>query len=323
MERPENSGKNIINSENLKGDFDFFDLLRILWKRRYIILLGTAAIVVIIAVVSFSTPSIYRSKTVVKPGLSHIDYAERKYVPLDTPQEMKLLIETEMQYKVAEEKSKSKDTQASFPLIFKVLANNSNHTVTVFYDSPIQDDGITSLQLLLDALKESYHQKLHPFLFKFERGIALAQKELMLISKDQGFINASLNAILIRFEKFNLQNNSAVGNPESPQKVDHYLAEYTAIIDRIARLKQTRSAIILKSASLNDEIKKMEIEKKNLTAMQVMQPPTTISVPNRRNLILNLIAAPVVGFCLMVFLVFFFEYLRNLIPKIKQKKIFE
>jgi uncharacterized protein involved in exopolysaccharide biosynthesis len=88
-------------------------------------------------------------------------------------------------------------------------------------------------------------------------------------------------------------------------------------------LKQAQSANVLKSASLNNEIKKMEIEKKNLYPMRVIQPPTTISVPNRKNLILNLIAAPVVGFCLMVFLVFFFEYLRNLIPKIKQKKIFE
>lgn len=323
MEEFDKSGQDIRDKENRQRDFDFFDFLRILWKRKYIILAGTAVIVVFIAVLSFSAPSVYRSQTIVKPGLAHIDYAKRKYVLLNTPAEMKIIIETEMKYKVAEQKSKSTDTPESTPPNFLVLANNKNKTVTVSYDSPTQDDGITSLQLLLDALKESYHQKLQLILFDFESGIALAQKELTLISKDQGFINSNLNAILTRFEKFNLENNSAIGNPGTSNEAGRYLAEYTAIIDRIARLKKIQSANILKSTSLNAKIKRKEIEKKNLYPIQVIQPPTTISVPNRKNLILNLLAAPVVGFCLMVFLVFFFEYLRNLIPKIKQKKIFE
>ncbi|MFC1578171.1 hypothetical protein ACFL36_04075 [Thermodesulfobacteriota bacterium] len=323
MEEFDKTGQDITKHETIQGDFDFFDFLRILYQRRYIIFLGTAVIVVIIAFISFSTPSVYRSQTVVKPGLSNFDEESRKWVHLATPVEMKLLIETEMQFKVAEQKSQSKDTQESFPLVFKVIANNSNNTVTVFYDSPTQDDGITSMQFLLDALKETYHQKLQPFFFQLESGIALAQKELMLISKDQGFINENFNAILTHFEKFKHEYNSALENPVSLQKTGRYLAEYTAIIDRIARLKQNRSALFLKSALLNDEIEKRKIEKNSLYAIKVIQPPTTISVPNRKNLILNLIAAPVVGLCLMVFLVFFFEYLRNLIPKIKQKKIFE
>ena len=86
MERSGNSGKDIFDSENSQGDFDFFDLLRILWKRRYIILFGTAAIVVIIAILSFTMPKVYRSQTVLKPGLSHID-TKRKWVQLDSPEE--------------------------------------------------------------------------------------------------------------------------------------------------------------------------------------------------------------------------------------------
>ena len=323
MEELEEFGQDTKEAKAHREDFDFFDFLRIFWRRRYIVLFGTAVILVIIAVLSFSTPPVYRSKTTVMPGLNHIDEERRMWVFLDTPIKMKFIIESQLRYKVAQQKRKSKDPHASFPPIFKVLADKESNSVSILCDSPAQNDGIISLQLLLEALREFYQKRLSPFLFKLESGIALARKELMLISKEQEFINANLNAVSTRFEKFKLENASDMEDLPASNKEGRYLVQYTAIIDRIARLEQTRNTIALRSAELETEIKKMDNEKNDLSAIQVVQPPVTISVPNRKNLILNLVAAPVVGFCLMTFLVFFFEYLRRLIPKIKQKSIFE
>ena len=320
MERSGNSGKDIFDSENSQGDFDFFDLLRILWKRRYIILFGTAAIVVIIAILSFLMPKVYRSQTVLKPGLSHID-TKRKWVQLDSPEEIKFYIESELQYKLEKQISESQGTEFSLPLNFKILADKSRNTVTVLCDSPTPSDGIIKLRLLLDALKESYQQKLRPFLVKYESDILLAQKELVHISKEQEFIDTNLNNMQISLEKFIKENIRGSSDLKSPNNLGRYLANYSAVVETISRLKQTQSKNDLKNVALKNEIKQLENEKKKLRAISVIQTPATISAPSRPNINLNLIASPIIGFFLALFLVFFVEYVRNLIKKIKQKKI--
>ena len=191
--------------------------------------------------------------------------------------------------------------------------------MTVLCDSPTPSDGIIKLRLLLDALKESYQQKLRPFLVKYENDIVLAQKELMHISKEQEFIDTNLNNMQISLEKFIKENIRGSSDLKSPNNLGRYLANYSAVVETISRLKQTQSKNDLKNVALKNEIKQLENEKKKLRAINVIQTPATISAPNRPNINLNLIASPIIGFFLTLFLVFFVEYVRNLIKKIKQK----
>jgi len=316
MERSGNSGKDIINSENLQGDFDFFDLLQIFWKRRYIILFGTAVIVVIIVVISFLSPPVYRSQTVFKPGLSHID-KNGKWVAVDSPLDMYFFIESEIKYKLAKQLKTSKEKELSPSLNYKIFTDKSIDTLTVVYDSSGSNEGIAKLRLLLNALKDSYNHALQPYLDQYESKIALARQEIALHLKEQEFINSNLLEIQRKFENYKGKNAvDAKGNPAG--KMGQYLAHYSVIVEKTARLKQAQSKTDLRIAELKDKVTILETEKKKLRAIDVVQLPTRISGPDRSSMRLNIMAAPVVGFLVTAFLVLLVEYARKVISEIKR-----
>jgi hypothetical protein len=320
MERSENSGRDIINAENLPAGFDFFELLRILWKRRYIILLGTAAVVAMIVAISFSMPKIIRSQMILKPGLSHVD-KKGKWVLLDVPSNMQFRIESELKYKLEKQLRESKDNKLLLPLNYQTLADNSRNTLTVFYDSSGLDDGVAKLKILLNALRDSYDRTLQTYLKRYDSNIAMVRQDIAHKLKEQEFIKSNLSGIQISLNKYKQNNALEVKNSPAGKK-GQYLVDLTAIIERISRLMQALSRTDLRIAELNDKLARLETEKKRLTPLHLVQTPTRIAGPSRTNLVVNLLASPVIGFFIMVFLVLFVEYLRKVIAKIKQDKIF-
>jgi LPS O-antigen subunit length determinant protein (WzzB/FepE family) len=321
---PENHQSEQGKNNNIFHDdeIELIDILRILWKRKYIILAGTAAIVVMILAISLSMPKMYRSKIVMKPGLSHVD-KKGKWISLDSPSNMQFLIESELIYKLEKQLGEMKESGLTPILNYKTLVDDSRNTLTVFYDSQDSSEGLEKLRYLTDALKEFYKKRLQPFLRKYEREIALAEKEIALNLNEKEFINSNLKDIHSSLWKFKHQNDVGTDSDYPKDQLGKFLEQYTAIIDRVARLQKGQTKIDLNISNLNDKIAQLENEKKMLAPIRVIQPPTQVSAPNRSKIRLSLVSAPVIGFFVMVFLVLFIEYVRKVIAKIKQEKIFE
>jgi hypothetical protein len=315
---PENQQRDPLVSP--KDEIELFDLLRILWKRKYIILAGTAAIVVIILAISLYMPKIYRSQMVLKPGLSHLD-KKGNWVSVDSTSNMQFLIESEIIYKLENMLIESKDAEFEPPLIYKILADKSGNTITIACDSSHADKGVAELRLLLNALKEYYGHVLQSYLQEYESEIELVRHEIDISLKEQEFISTYLSEIQISLEKYEQKYTAITGN--SIGEIARYLVDFTAIVDRTSRLKQTQSKNILRIGELKNKVRKLENEKKMLAPIRVIQPPRQVSGPNKSKIRLSLVSAPVIGFFVMVFLVLFIEYVRKVIAKIKQEKIFE
>ena len=79
--------------DSYEDEIELMDLLKVLWKWKYLILLGTLACAVIAGIVSFNMTKIYQGKMVVAPGLLKID-DQGKRLYIDSLQNIQTMIES-------------------------------------------------------------------------------------------------------------------------------------------------------------------------------------------------------------------------------------
>ena len=79
--------------ETYQDEIELIDLLKVLWKWKYLIIAGTLAFGVLAAVISTNMSKIYEVKMVVAPGLLKIDdNGKRLYI--DSIKNIKTMIES-------------------------------------------------------------------------------------------------------------------------------------------------------------------------------------------------------------------------------------
>jgi capsular polysaccharide biosynthesis protein len=96
--KEENMEKHQLNPQShpydsYEDEIELMDLLRVLWKWKYLILCGTFACAVIVAIISLNMTKVYKIRTVLAPGVARID-ANGKYSYIGSPLQIKELIET-------------------------------------------------------------------------------------------------------------------------------------------------------------------------------------------------------------------------------------
>ncbi len=76
-----------------EDEIELIDLLRVIWKWKYLIIGGTLVCAIAAMVISSIMPKIYRIETVIRPGI--LSFGEDgKSIYIDTPDNIKALIET-------------------------------------------------------------------------------------------------------------------------------------------------------------------------------------------------------------------------------------
>ncbi len=86
-----------------EDEIELMDYLLVIWKWKYIILAGTLAFGLLAAIISFiiwkQQPKMYRTNILLKPGILKIDETGKE-VFIDTPENIKALIKSDLKYKV-------------------------------------------------------------------------------------------------------------------------------------------------------------------------------------------------------------------------------
>ena len=80
-------------TDHQEDEIELIDLLRVIWKWKYLIIGGTLACALAAMVISLIMPKIFRIETIIRPGiLSFGEDGESVYI--DSPDNIKALIET-------------------------------------------------------------------------------------------------------------------------------------------------------------------------------------------------------------------------------------
>ncbi len=135
-----------------EDEIELMDYLKVLWKWKCLILLGTVACVVIAAIVSFNMTKIYSIKTVLAPGVAKVE-GSGKITYIGSTQEIKTLIETgALESTVLKQIKVSNEEDLPQSLSFKITTPKGSNALEVAYETPQIDLGLQILTHLNQAL---------------------------------------------------------------------------------------------------------------------------------------------------------------------------
>jgi len=304
-----------------KDTIELIDLLRVVRKYRYLIVIGVVFCLAVAAAWSFSLPKLYRVTTILEVNpkavvdlpsiIGHLFLAESQKGQLylkpwiDSPSIIAASVNAGMfNSQIREKMAETLKSLSISRFSFKASNPKDTNMIRISYETADIKMGETILEYLNRLIIEWYQKELN----RVRDGI------LPLEQKIEKNCKARINAISNQIE---LIDNSIAERGKDKKEV------------RIEDL----SGLILLRGSLRDSLLKeenmlLETEKRLAKLrlsyeeggpVRIIQKPISSSRPVRPKIKLNILLACLVGLFLSVFLVFFIEYIRK-VPKATRKE---
>lgn len=122
-----------------ENTLELIDLLRVLWKWKWFIIIFTLACCTVAGIVSFSMPKIYEVSMVVEPGVFDVG-TDGKFIYLDSPSNIKSKIDSQA-YNSRIYKGLNADPK-ELNLNFKTIQPNNSNTIRIRVEAKDVSRGI-------------------------------------------------------------------------------------------------------------------------------------------------------------------------------------
>jgi len=325
-----------------EDEIELIDLLRVIWKWKYLIIGGTLVCAIAAMVISLVSLKIYRIETVIRPGILSIgEKGEKIYI--DTPENIKTLIETGIFNKEILN-SFDKPSMGNIPkmLKFKITLPKKSSTIKVGYETPLIEQGIEILDYLGKLLTAEYRSLVTYYQVEIDRDINIKKAEIQNIATIKRsnessikniekriheleteivLINENTASLIKERKKFLLQQNdesSILSVLLYSNTIQQNLQLANDYKDELNNLRFNREAELQKISKLEtglqrflSEIDSLEFKKNSIQNIQIMQKPYSSPYPIRPKRKFNVILTTLIGIFLMVFLSFMIEYISK------------
>ena len=142
--------------DRFEDEIELMDYLKVLWKWRYLVLVGTLVCAVAAAVISLNMTKVYGIETVIQPGILRVT-EDGKISYIDSPQNIKSLIETgAFDDQVLKNPNVSGKEDLPEELEFDATIPKKTNAVEVLYKTPDVDIGLRIVDNLNKALSKRY-----------------------------------------------------------------------------------------------------------------------------------------------------------------------
>jgi len=142
--------------DQFEDEIELMDYLKVIWKWKYLILVGTLVCAIGAAVVSLNMTKVYGISTVLQPGILKVT-EDGKISYIDSPKNIKALIETgAFDEKILKNIILPNKEDAPKSVGFKVTIPKGTNALDVLYETPDVDLGLQIIGGLNNALSERY-----------------------------------------------------------------------------------------------------------------------------------------------------------------------
>ena len=240
-----------------EDEIELMDYLKVLWKWKYLIILGTLACAVIATIVSFNMTKIYSVKTVLAPGILKVE-EDGKINYIGSPQEIKTLIETgALESTVLKQVKVPNGEDLPLSLSFKTTVPKSSNALEITYETPRTDLGLQIMTLLNQAMLQ-----------KFDATVQYLKKEYVIQSSAKANESSEVTEKITKakneistVEAENLSNVSKLKAKISSKKTEMAAneSEKASIISEMEnRISGNKSIIFTNEATLLSQIEQKE-----------------------------------------------------------------
>jgi len=142
--------------DSYEDEIELMDYLKVLWKWKYLILVGTLACALIAGIVSFNMTKVYEVKMVVAPGILKID-GSGKRLYIDSLQNIQTMIESgSFTEQLLARMEKPAEGDLPRDLGFKVATPKGLNALQISYETADKKQGLQALSDLSVLLKEKF-----------------------------------------------------------------------------------------------------------------------------------------------------------------------
>lgn len=322
--------------------FDLVDILRVIWKWKFIILAGTLVFAVIIAVISINSKKVYRVEMTISPGILSIP-EQGKIIHIDSSANISAMINTgTFDGKIlAYLKNDNLNDLPDF-FHFETYTPRFSETIKIAYETPNTDIGIKGLNYLLDCLTDRYEKLVLHYKKKHEMEIDLINSTInnlklrknseyknieninlrtAELKNEIGFITANTKKLSQERKKFisgNTQEDNILQALLYSNTIQQNLTLTNTYKDEINALLQKREGILQQISDFDKDISTAMIKTENITFnkdiiknIHVIQQPTFEPIPVKPKIKLRILLAIIAGLFFMIFLAFLIEYIKK------------
>jgi len=256
--------------DQFEDEIELMDYLKVLWKWKYLILVGTLVCVIGAAVVSLNMTKVYGINTIVQPGLLKAT-DDGKILYIDSAANIKALIDTKaFNGRVMKDVKFSGKAEAPDTADLKVTIPKGSHALDVLYETPDVDAGLQIVNNLNNALLARYGTLIEQYKKQYDMDIFSKKAEL---SRSEEKVNEKRNEIHTTEAGYKTaieQNANAISSTE---------AQMNAVKDQIKNQE-------LKMADLESEIGRIS---KNTNLLSGDRDRYLSSSKSRDNILASLI----------------------------------
>lgn len=298
-----------------EDEIELIDILRVIWKWKYLILVGTVVCGLAAAIVSSKMPKIYRINMSLRPIVLKIN-EEGKNIYFDSAENIKVLIEGG---DYNDEINNIKSSKKNLPTLkkFKVTIPKRTNIIKISYETQSPDEGITILNLLSKTLLNMESEKVKHVQDEYENKIRSNKSELYNLTEKKQAVKSYIKNLQKRLAELSKEaqflNNSA--DLDEKQKIELKNTYNNQIFDYNSNKEEAELNLKIIQENIKNisiDIKNMEEKKNGIKTFQILKSPTATTHPIRPKTKLHVTLAVIGGLFLMVLLAFFLEYLKNI-----------
>ncbi len=328
--------------DQFEDEIELMDYLKVLWKWKYLILVGTLVCAIGAAVVSLNMTKVYSITMVLQPGMVKVIDVS-KIVYIDSPQNIKGVIEAGgFNRQVLKNIKFPNQEPAPESVKFRVTIPKETNVVEVLNETPHPNIGIQITKNLYHAMLKQYGKLVEYYGEEHDMEIAqrmseiddqkavlnATKKEIHILEKvineleaEVGPVKENTTSLIKQREKF-ISNETDTRNILSAMLFTNTIQQNIALNktfrDDLSGHRTRKEELSLKLETTQNrikrlltEIKSLEFKKNSIQNIQIIKPPERSLRPIKPKTRLNVMLAGVMGLFLTVFLAFFVEYISK------------
>ena len=287
------------------------DLLRVLWKWKWFIIVLPVTCAIAAGIISFSMTEVYEVTVIIEPGVIDLD-PNGKFIYLDSPSNVKSKIDSQAYNRKISNKLHADPKQVNRK--FRTTLPKDSNALKVTLETNDIKAGVQALDALFNELKKEYSHYIESRKSELDQGIAMNERQLDVRTGEKKYLEKEIDTVRVNTNKIIEERNILLKKGGSaPDRLS--LLIYTNIIQQnlayCHTLNQQLSEVKGEIETMKSEMERLRIMKESIENMRLIQEPQASIYPIKPKKKLNIVLAFVLGLFISVFLAFFIEYLQK------------
>ena len=312
--------------EHFDDEVQLIDYLRVIWKWKWLIILGTFLCMVVAGVVSFNMPKIYEVSMTIEPGIIGVN-RDGKFIYLDSRDNIEEKIKEGLYNRRIQKALNINPLETDIKFEVRPQKGTNFIKVTSEWKDPEVEFGKKALVNLLGFISKEYENIVQQRKGDYEKQILMNQNQikeneatLKIIQDREKELLPEIKNVKDNTEKIVRERNNVLqhkGNSDDislliySTTIQQNVAYFNQLSNQINDIRTKKEIASMKIENLKVQIDRLNLEKSIINNIRVLQNPEASLSPIKPKKRLNILLAGVIAFMMMMFLVFFVEYIQK------------